>query len=536
MNRFRIIAMTLSFLFLGHLVEAQVPQILNYQGRVAVNGTNFDGTGLFQFALVNGTGSSTYWSNGNSLVSLPVSAGLYSVALGDATVSNMAAIPAGVFTNIDVRLRVSFNGGMGLQQLSPDQRFTAVGYALMAASVPNGAITSSQLATGAVTAVTLANGAVGTGQLAAGAVTSVNIASNTITSANMAPGAGVVPSGAIVLSQTASNSSLVAAGFAPFSTNVFVNTSWSEATAAASWSARANEAAVAFNGQMWLFGGFPGGPNKFDDVWSTSNGTNWTQAIAVAPWSARSSAAGVAFNGQMWVLGGAVNGGNGVTNDVWSTSNGTNWTQVTAAAPWSSRYVAGTIVFNGQLWLLGGGTAAGYTNDVWSTFNGTNWTQMTAAAPWPSRYMQGAVAFNGQMWVLGGYNGTYYNDVWSTSNGTNWAQVTAAAPWSPRYGAAVFVFNGQMWVVGGQSGVSSFYNDVWSTSDGTNWTQVAATSPWNARAALEFASVVFNGQMWLLGGYGSSGALNDVWYGQGPSALTNSVPVQLGQFYLFQKQ
>src|SRR5580700_11327583 len=102
MSRSRIIVMAVSFLFLGHLVEAQVPQILNYQGRVAVNGTNFDGTGLFQFALVNGTGASTYWSNGNSIVSLPLSAGLYSVPLGDTTVSNMAAIPTGVFTNTDV--------------------------------------------------------------------------------------------------------------------------------------------------------------------------------------------------------------------------------------------------------------------------------------------------------------------------------------------------------------------------------------------------------------------------------------------------
>jgi hypothetical protein len=34
--------------------EAQVPQILNYQGRIAVNGTNFTGNGQFKFALVDG--------------------------------------------------------------------------------------------------------------------------------------------------------------------------------------------------------------------------------------------------------------------------------------------------------------------------------------------------------------------------------------------------------------------------------------------------------------------------------------------------
>ncbi|MEO8613995.1 MAG: hypothetical protein ABI600_02555 [Luteolibacter sp.] len=44
-----------AFLFL-HLgaASAQVPQIINYQGRVSVGGVNFSGTGQFKFALVDG--------------------------------------------------------------------------------------------------------------------------------------------------------------------------------------------------------------------------------------------------------------------------------------------------------------------------------------------------------------------------------------------------------------------------------------------------------------------------------------------------
>src|SRR6185295_3788893 len=63
--------------------HAQVPQLISYQGRVAVNGTNFNGTGQFKFALVNATGTTTFWSNGINTVSLAVSNGLYSVLLGD---------------------------------------------------------------------------------------------------------------------------------------------------------------------------------------------------------------------------------------------------------------------------------------------------------------------------------------------------------------------------------------------------------------------------------------------------------------------
>jgi hypothetical protein len=44
-------------------VYGQVPQLLNYQGRVSVGTTNFDGAGAFKFALVNSNGTVTFWSN-----------------------------------------------------------------------------------------------------------------------------------------------------------------------------------------------------------------------------------------------------------------------------------------------------------------------------------------------------------------------------------------------------------------------------------------------------------------------------------------
>jgi hypothetical protein len=129
-------------------VYAQVPGIINYQGRVVVGGTNFDGTGLFRFALVDGTGATNYWSNDGTAVgqpsisvSLPVTKGLYSVLLGDTTIPNMTtSISPTAFANSNVRLRVWFNDGVhGFEQLSPDQRIAAVGYAMMAGNVPAGA-------------------------------------------------------------------------------------------------------------------------------------------------------------------------------------------------------------------------------------------------------------------------------------------------------------------------------------------------------------------------------------------------------------
>jgi hypothetical protein len=186
-------------------LRAQVPQLINYQGRVAVGTVNFDGAGAFKFALVNGDGSVTFWSNdGTSIagseptaaVSLTVTKGLYSVLLGDATLPHMTIVPATVFTNADVRLRVWFNDGThGSQLLTPDQRIAAVGYAMMAGtatvaqSVPDGAITSAKIAPGAVGSAQLAPNAVQAGNIAAGAIGSTQIANGSIGTTQLAAGA-----------------------------------------------------------------------------------------------------------------------------------------------------------------------------------------------------------------------------------------------------------------------------------------------------------------------------------------------------------
>ena len=97
-------------------VLAQVPGILNHQGKITVNGTNYTGTGQFKFALVNAAGNTTYWSNDGSstvgaeptaAVSLPVARGIFSVNLGDTTLANMTqTIPAGAFTNSSLSARL----------------------------------------------------------------------------------------------------------------------------------------------------------------------------------------------------------------------------------------------------------------------------------------------------------------------------------------------------------------------------------------------------------------------------------------------
>lgn len=502
--------------------SAQVPSVINYQGRLIDNGTNFNGAGQFEFALINGGGTTNYWANDRTAIGQPVNAvpltvtkGLYSVLLGNTALSNMTvAISPSVFNSSNVLLRVWFSDGVnGFQQLTPDQQIGSVGYAMMAqnavlaalaSNVPNGAITSAQLASNTITAA--------------------NIASNTITAAQVAPGYGLVPSGSIVLSPTAANPALVAAGFAPLLSGLGAN--WSEATNAAPWSGRLGPGAVALNGQMWVMGGF-NGASYFNDVWSSSNGVTWTEVTNSAPWVGRDYFGAVVVNGQMWVMGGS-NGG-GYLDDVWSSSNGVTWTETTNAAPWGAREAIGCTTINGEIWVMGGYNGA-FLNDVWLSSNGLNWVEATNAAPWSQRYEMGVPAFNGEVWVLGGQAGSYFNDAWSSSNGVNWTEATNTAPWSPRSGFGSVALNGQMWILGGNNGGNSgtYYNDVWSSSNGVSWTEVTNAAPWAAR--YYYQAVTLNGQMWVLGGRGSGNInLNDVWFSQ---STTN----MLGPYFLYQKQ
>jgi hypothetical protein len=148
----------------GLLWAAAVPGILHFQGRVTTNGIPFHGTGQFKFALVTtNSGPVSLWSqDGSSVgggeptsaVGLPVARGLYSVGLGDTSVSGITQIISpSVFTNASVWLRVWFDDGVhGSELLLPDERIGSVAYALVASTVPDGSISASQLAPDALRA------------------------------------------------------------------------------------------------------------------------------------------------------------------------------------------------------------------------------------------------------------------------------------------------------------------------------------------------------------------------------------------------
>jgi hypothetical protein len=99
----------------------------------------------------------TYWSNdGTSVagsepfasVSVGVTNGLFTVALGDTTIANMSAISAALFSQPNLQLQTWFNDGTkGFAALSPAQNLTASPYAAFADNASNilGSVPANQI-------------------------------------------------------------------------------------------------------------------------------------------------------------------------------------------------------------------------------------------------------------------------------------------------------------------------------------------------------------------------------------------------------
>lgn len=168
---------------------AQVPQVINYQGRL-LDGTNLVNRTV-QLALrmyAGPAGGAVLYEDSSSV---PVVDGLYSTFIGDHTTAGSLSA---ALTNAEVWLEVAVDG----TTLAPRERVVSVAYALVAESadsarvaqgVTANAITPAMLATGAVQGVHLAPGAVDTAAIADGSISAADLGSNAVTTVALADGA-----------------------------------------------------------------------------------------------------------------------------------------------------------------------------------------------------------------------------------------------------------------------------------------------------------------------------------------------------------
>lgn len=314
---------------------------------------------------------------------------------------------------------------------------------------------------------------------------------------------------------------------------------WVKVTLAAPFAPRDGLGALAFQGRMWLLGGWnPNDKKNFpricnNEVWSSRDGAAWilekpntfkdNQFDSRMDWEGRHTAGCVVHRDKMWIVGGDSNQGH-YQPDVWNSADGKEWKLVTPAAPWGQRALHHTVAFADKIWVMGGQTMPNHVQsneafyrDIWTTSDGADWTQVKPREPyWSARGMiGGSVVFKDRIWILGG--GTYdtpetprrkfWNDVWSSSDGVNWVCHVEKAPWEPRQYHEVAVFDDRMWVLEGYGPEKkpANRNDVWHSADGVNWHPLPNT-PWNPRHAA--GVFVHDHALWMVAG---NNMAPDVW-------------------------
>ena len=97
-----------------------------------------------------------------------------------------------------------------------------------------------------------------------------------------------------------------------------------------------------------------------------------------------------------------------------------------------------------------------------------------------------------------------------------WTCVNANAPFAARDGAGALVFNGRMWLLGGWNPGDKVHfpkicnSEVWSSADGAEWKLEIKQAPWEGRHTAGYA--VHRNRMWIVGGDCNQGHYqNDVW-------------------------
>jgi hypothetical protein len=96
----------------------------------------------------------------------------------------------------------------------------------------------------------------------------------------------------------------------------------------------------------------------------------------------------------------------------------------------------------------------------------------------------------------------------------NWVKATDA-PWQPRDSSGEVVFNDQLWLMGGwYDSLKPYYRDVWQSADGKDWSRVIEQAPWTS-ADLPM-TVTFDNRIWFMGGWYNgrlpgAKATNEIW-------------------------
>jgi len=346
---------------------------------------------------------------------------------------------------------------------------------------------------------------------------------------------------------------------------------WTQVTKHADWPDRFGHAAVAFDGKIWIFGGYNPGEMKadtyYEDVWNSTDGIEWNLITENAPWLGRRGHSVIVFNDgsgdAMFLAGGfTVNEETGYreyANDVWKSTNGADWEMIKersypeldATDDWFPRFNHALVKANHNgtdyLFVIGGASmlenhsaryAMKYFNDVWRSGDGQSWERLSNN-DFGIRSEAGAAVdpSTGQIFIQGGVHGVnIQNDenlshpnenwhwLWSSFDGATWVAENDTAVFDQallwRSDHNLVFYQNSLWGLPGKTTSNVHYHltsgnhyPIWERAGEDIWIVDSYGCDIDPRHG--YATAMLNDKIFILGGFTSSfGQSNDVWTGK----------------------
>lgn len=247
---------------------------------------------------------------------------------------------------------------------------------------------------------------------------------------------------------------------------------------------------------FYLTGGTSGIINDiFNSFYMYSNGV-WTELSNLPIHLHRH--ASVLYNGNLYVIGGRETSNNStISNSMYKYSNGL-W-QLEPASMVFKRDNFGCCVYNNTIYAFGGFN--GVLLDTIEKYDGSSWIQLGTTNLTTVRSRTSAVVYGNNIYILGGItNSGVTNTVDIYNAATDTIATGPIMPYSVQFHASV-VYNGDIYVIGGNSGTITSSVIKY---DGTSWTSVA---PLNI-PRYGHTAVVINGAIYVFGGNSGTNTLN----------------------------
>lgn len=170
------------------------------------------------------------------------------------------------------------------------------------------------------------------------------------------------------------------------------------------------------------------------------------------------------------------------------------WSEITSKAQFPIGYNYPVFVMDGELRAI--------NNGGWTSKDGRSWTRTALPESGLNSAYQRYIQFNDSVYALGTMTGNYLDfkltsKITRTRDFQKWEVLTEKSNLPERVFYGATVFNGKMWLFGGWDG-KRYYNDSWTSADGVKWERIAESAPWSQRNPGNI--VLFKDKLWLIGG------------------------------------